>query len=375
MLKVIPSGMARVVQCPASVGMEAPFPHSPAHPVTEEGKALHWATERVGMSWLPCNNLSTLSMSQFRGQQYPGNGVVITDEMVWAGGVYLGDIWLRAHSHLAGLLFEKQVSVQAHIEGLNGRTDALWRSADGKWLTIWDLKFGYVAKRAFENWQLLTYALGSIDHQTETVEIVVVQPRGTSVSRPVKRWVLPIAEFLVYAQRIVGAVTEARGPQPRITAGAECRYCRAGAICETLAAAGMGALEMGLQPLDVEVTNPEIAHEIELLDRATSIVRARLDALEALAISRIQAGQPVPGYGFRRGLGNRKWTQTDATIITTMREMFGIDIEAERKALSPAQSEGRGLATEVTEIFTERPTLAAKLVRDDPTEAREIFQK
>ena len=353
--------------------MEAPFPRGPTHPVTEEGKALHWACERVLASWLPVNTLEPLTIGQFLNQPCPENGVIITEEMAWAGGVYLETIWDRVWHHPELLQIEKQLSMHNWIPEMNGRTDTMWRSPHGTRLVIWDLKFGYMPKVAFKNWQLISYALGAVTEQTETVELVLVQPRGVSASRPVKTWQMPIAEFWTYAQVLIESATEARGVNPRTAAGGHCYKCRAAADCATLRASGMLAITTGLAGVDVRASEAEIAHELELLDRAKDLVRARLDAMEALAIARIQGGKPIPGYGYGKGLANRSWTASDPQIVA-MGAMWGVDVE-QRKPCTPNQAEGRGLPRNIIDQFTERAELGARLTRTDRNAAREIFQK
>lgn len=352
--------------------MEAPFPRSPTHPVTEEGKALHWACERVLRSWLPVNTLEPIDLHTFLGQACPENGIVITEEMVWAGGVYLETVWERVWQNPELLQVEKQLSADRWIPGYSGRTDSMWRSPDGAWLSVWDLKFAYTPTAAVGNWQLLSYALGAVTERTQTVELVIVQPRGVSASRPVKTWRLPIAEFWPLAQQLIDAAVEARGLSPRTVAGSHCHWCRAAAHCPTLQAAGMGALDVGSAGVSVELTEPEIAHEIEMLDRAEDLVRARLDALEALGSARIQGGRPIPGFENRRGLSNRSWTLPPAQMLA-MGELWGVDLD-EPRALSPNKAEGRGMPRSIIDLFTKRVPTAAKLVRVDRNVAREIFQ-
>ena len=134
----------------------------------------------------------------------------------------------------------------------------------------------------------------------------------------------------------------------------------------------MGAIDTGAAGVDVEMNEAQLAHEIELLDRAKDLVRARLDALEALAIARIQAGAPVPGYAFRKSKGNRSWTLPPDQIVA-MATLFDVDIE-ERRPVSPNQAEGRGMPRAAIDRFTERRELGAKLARVSPNTAREIFQ-
>ena len=312
-------------------------------------------------------------MLEFRNQKCPENGVIVDDEMVWAGGVYLEAVWARAWEHLPGLEVEAKVSLEQYIPGMRGRTDTLWRSADRTRLAVFDLKFGYGQKTGFENWQLISYALGAVDEYTRELELIVVQPRGASAGRPVKPWPLSIETFWGYARRLVDAANEARGNNPRTFAGGHCRYCKAGAGCPTLAAASDHAMDAGLAQVNVEQTEFELAHEIEQLDRATDLVRARLDALEALAIARIQSGKPVPGYAHKKSLGNRSWTLSPRSIVE-LGGMFGVDVETERKPLTPNKAEGRGLPREVIDKFTQRFEIAAKLTRINRNAAREVFR-
>ena len=371
MLKLIPSNAPRFVPCPGSVSLEAPFPRSPAHPVTAEGIALHWAVETVLRSWID-GSPETLDLKNFLNCACPENGVIVTEEMIWAGGIYTASIWARCWPYPAGLCVEAPVDLAQWVPGMRGRADVIWRSEDRSKLCVLDLKFGYGPKAAFENWQMLSYVLGAIDDHTQEIEIVIVQPRGTSASDPVKTWTLTVDEFWVYARTLVDAAVEARSPAPRTVAGSHCRYCKAAAHCTTLRAAGMNAFDIGSAAIGAELSETEIAHELELLDRGKELVRARLDALEALAIARIQTGHPVPGFAHKKSLGNRTWTMPARQVIE-MGGMFDVDIE-ERKPLSPNQAEGRGLPREVIDKFTTRYELAAKLTRVDRNTAREIFR-
>ncbi len=376
LLKLIPSGAPRWALCPGSAGLEAPYPFGPTHPTTIEGRALHWVAERVLMSWLPINNFPAESMVDYLGKQCESKGAlghVITDEMVWAGNVYLQEIWNTASTYPEGLQVETQVSAWSYIKGFAGRSDAVWISEDGTQLVVYDLKFGHKAKKAFENWQLISYALAALGTRTRYITLVLVQPRGRNVTRPVMRWSMTIEQFWVYAQRLIDAAAEARGPNPRTIAGPHCLHCKAAARCGTNDDAAMNAYDFGLAAVGPELTEAEIAHQIYLLDRASDIVKARLNAMESLAVARITEGNVVPGYEQKKGLKNRDWTVPPEQAIEIGR-MYGVDIE-DSKPATPKQAEGRGLPREVIDLFTFRAETAPKLVRKDRAKAREIFQQ
>ena len=380
MLRLPPSNAARWVNCPGSVALEAPYPYGEKHPTTEEGIALHWATERVAMSWLPINDLEAKSIDQFLGQTCPENGVIITADMVWAGTVYLRSIWERSSPYLEGLKIEHQVSLSPSIEGSNGRVDAVWLSHDSRWLTILDLKYGFTPKSAFENWQLLCYAYAycQSSDSIQNVEFQLIQPRGISAANPVKTWTVSRAELNHYFRRISEAAravreAEARGVPARTVAGPHCRYCKHAALCDTNQQAGWEARAFAGNGVSVDLNEQQIAYELEEMGRAKELIRSRMDALEGLAIARIQAGKPIPGYGYGTSMGHRTWTIPDEEVFE-MGKLCGVDL-VETKAVSPNQAETvRKLPRPIIDRFTTKKTLPAKLTRRKHNESKGIFK-
>ena len=352
--------------------MEQPFPPSPKHPVTEEGIAAHWAAEKVMYSWLPVNSAAPLPLSQFLGIECPLNGVFITDDMIWGGGVYLEAIWARAHSYLPGLKIEHQTSLPDSTGPISGRIDAKWSSEDQKRLALFDFKFGYTPVEVVENWQLIIYALGSVTMHTEEIEFVIVQPRGPHSGEPVKTWTITADDLRELYRWVDNSIKLARGENPPTHPGAWCRYCRAAAHCDALDRSTYRALEETGKAVVVEMSEAQIAVDLEAMHRATSQIKARLMALEALAIARIQGGQPIPGFAYQPSQGNRRWTLPDKQIIAAAK-LFGIDIETVTAA-SPNQAEGRKLPRNIIDLYTERPTNAPKLKKINLQNAKEAFR-
>jgi Protein of unknown function (DUF2800) len=366
-----PSGAPRWVPCPGAPQAEAPFPHGPTHPTTIEGRIVHWVSNRIIRSWRPGNE--PLDVGTFLNANTPHG--VVTSELLYCARVFLNAVWERAHVYPAGLYSEKQVSAWRFVDEppLAGPCDAQWRSEDGTWVTVWDGKFGFIPKHAFENWQLISYGLGSIGERTQTVELVVVQPRGSSAARPVKTWILSVAELLAYGQKLVASADLVFSPNPPRFAGPHCYKCRAAGVCETLRASSWAGYHLALDAINVEIGEDELAYELEMMRQASDAIKARLDALQSLGTARIQAGHPVPGYAIETGLSNREWTMTPEQVIGFGR-LHGVDL-AETKPTSPNQAEGRGVPRHVIDLFTTRRETAPKLVRKRPNEAREVFFK
>lgn len=354
--------------------MELPFPDSPTHPVTEEGKALHWAIDRVIMSWSPRNTLEPIELRSFLGAQCPENGVIITDTMVGDGLTYLEHVWSIGQHNPHALLTELQVSAHSFVPGLKGRIDTTWHSEDYRHVVIWDFKYGYNPVAAFENWQLICYALGMLTDATQIFDLFIVQPRNFGPVGTIRHWRLTPAELMAYASTVIDAAILARGPNPPTRAGAHCHHCKAAAHCATLAAATYAAMDVAGEATAVEIDERQIGYELVMLGAAKEKLRARLDSMEALASSRIKAGKVIPGYEERRAKSNRQWTHSGAATTIAFGRLAGVDLETERKAVSPRQAEARGVPRKLIDLYTEQHDGAAKLVCVDPTEAREVFR-
>jgi hypothetical protein len=124
---------------------------------------------------------------------------------------------------------------------------------------------------------------------------------------------------------------------------------------------------------NVSLDEHQIGYELRLLAKAIEQLKARQDAMEGLAVARIQGGKPIPGYEQRRALSNRQWSHASIDETLAFGQLAGVDLATERKACSPAQAEARGVPRNMIDLFTERTQGAAKLVRVDPNKATEVF--
>ncbi len=357
--------------CAGSAMLQQALPPdtSPKHPVTQEGIALAWACDRVMASW---PTAAPLNMAGFLGQACPENGVVVDDDMLYGGELYLRTVWGYAHEHLPGLRTEHQVSPHQYIENNGGRLDSAWLNLAETHLVVLDLKYGYRAVSAFENWQLVNYALGVWRDTLATVTLIIVQPRGSSASNPIKTWELNAGQFSQEAERLIVAAEEAQGGNPRITAGPACYYCRAAPTCGVQRQAGMGAIESSLKPINVELTNEALAHELELIERHADILKNRATALRGLGVARIEAGGKIPGYSYEMSLGNREWG--NGINVRGLGKLNDVELTTS-KPVTPAEAERRGVPRATIDLFTIRHQRPADLKRIRVNEARDIFKQ
>lgn len=384
LLKLRPSDANRWVGCPGSAAMQAAKPRddSPKHPVTEEGIALHWAVDRILGSWRsdPDSRIrhphalvaSRRELSRRLGDTCPENGVVIDEEMIYGGALYLETCWSIINRDLGGTFgVEEQISAHQWIPGSAGRADFTWWDSARSHLVIVDFKYGYKPVAAIGNQQLLNYALGKWVDTVQTVELIVVQPRGPSASHPVKTWPLNAVEFSQNCQVMIDAAAETRGPDPRLLPGAGCYYCRAAESCEALRAASGGVVDQAFGATNVDLTNPELGHELELLERAESLLKSRLIALRGLGVARIKAGDVVPGFEMATSQGNREWTSV--VNLRGLGRLNGCDL-MDTRPCSPNQAEARGVPRATIDHFTMRSQRGTTLKAVRRNEARDIFK-
>lgn len=367
-----PSRAHRWVPCPGSHALElqAPPDTSPPDPVQLEGKAGHWVAERCAGSW--AGHVPFVKPSEFLGQTHPETGTLIDEDLIYAVEVYLAALRERFELHPDGLRIEEQISCRPTLAN-GGRADATWVSQDAAWLTVFDAKLGYAPVSAVGNWQLINYAIGKISPLTQTIEMVIVQPRGASAAEPVKTWQVEREEFVsVWVPQIQRSFDEATGPEAcRTQAGPQCNHCLAAPACQTLRAASMRAIDSSREAIALEPTNEELAHEIHLLRTAETALDARKLALEGLAAARISSGNRIAGFEVSGKLSNRFWKGCEVELLG---HLCGVDLMA-RKPVSPRQAEALGAPKALVDRFTTRAMGAPKLREVKPGEARNVFRK
>lgn len=361
-IRTPPSGASRWVPCPGSPFMQSQFPRTESHPVAEQGKAIHWACEGVLFSWLPKNNIPPKDIRGYLGLPCPENGVILDEDMIAAGLTYLEAVWAEVHTNLAKILPEMQLRTGAIRPGMKGgRCDLLWWNSAGTHLTVIDGKFGYAPVDAVRNEQLAIYAMSGLFDTIETIDMIIIQPRGPSRYHPVKRWRQTAPQLMEFCELIGQSYDEAqKGPDARTVAGPWCLHCQAAGNCTTLEVADYRIVERP-RVANLETLDPKtLSFELGWLKRAQKMIRARHDALEANALHRIEGGETIPGWEVDHPLSNRKWEAPDEQIIALGTLMNGKDL-TERVIIGPRQAEIRGIPTFAVNALTTRspgqPTL------------------
>jgi len=298
---------------------------------------------------------------EVEGQPYP-----IDDEMREGVQTYIDYV-----RHLQAL-YRSELWVETPVdlaplnppEEIYGTSDAILDSLELRRLDVVDLKYGQgVQKAAAGNPQLMNYLLGAllkVAHKRgaqkngadslggalamfDTLEVHIVQPRGSHVDGPIRSWEVSADEVRAFAAQVINAARATQDPNAPLTPGEWCRFCPAQAMCPALREFTQQQAEMvfGMVPVDTP-TPPErlTLEEVGAILRQVPIVEDWIRALRQRIEAELTAGRVVPGWKLVQKRPVRRWANEEEVL----RWAKGSGLEAsevyvEPELRSPAQME------------------------------------
>lgn len=321
--EISPSNAERWMNCPGSVALCRKMPKPPQSAHAADGEAAHKLLEMClkDKKVLPFDQIGN-----FIGE------IEITEEMAEAV-TFARDTILMELQKGGQLLSEQKVDI---IEGMSGTLDAAIIRPYEK-LTVYDFKYGKgVVVSAVDNPQMLLYALPlSKQHEVESVELVIIQPRTEG---QISKWEASCDYLDTFAQEVERKISLTKEKDALVAAGSWCKWCWAKAICPTLrqdisdrlpAIPGKELILPDVKGLPI-VT---VAKILEYKDR----IEAWMDAVFAYAQEYVEAGGVIPGWDLGKKRANRKWINEAKAIIAFAD--LGDKAFSEPKLLSPAQME------------------------------------
>ena len=265
---------------------------------------------------------------------------------------YIGQV-VNQHNGCCVLLSESRVD-PARLVGRNdmaGTVDV--QILGGDTIEIIDYKDGRNPVDVVNNHQLLQYAVGVLaglpdNHGYSKVKLTVIQPR---VPEQIVSQVLDIEDVLRIIPDMVKAAAATDAPDARLTPGEHCKFCKAQGACQANVSNVMEKVEIMFNPVasshaDIvqqsvdkdpsAMTGEQLCNILE----AAPMLRQLIEAVEAEAQRRLEAGQQVPGLKLVHGRGSRAWNLPEAEIAEKLVKM-GIPKSAvyETKLVSPAKAE------------------------------------
>lgn len=370
-----PSSAFRWVFCPLSASLEAAYPETEPSPASLEGTAAHWVVEM-----------------QLRGTpvalgDIAPNGVTVTQDMLEGAELVQADIIDKLGRNWSDVLYiERRIQIpRIHPTDNWGMPDYLaWAqpsvTEDYDTLRVWDYEFGRGIVEAFENWQLLDYAIGILGdaYLPETaLELIVVQPRAYHRDGPVRRWRIRAGDIGPYFLRLRESAALATGPKPPALVTTEgCENCRGRHACEALQRAAYRAADKAEQFGAFDLSGHALGLELRELRRAQAVLKARVSGLEEEAAARIKKGERVAFWMMGSTPGRLAWTKPLEEVLV-LGQVLGLNLAKEPDAITPTQAlaaaKAAKLPAELFDAYTVRPSGAVKLSPDNGDLARLTF--
>lgn len=355
-----PSKAVRWMACPGSIREESKYPEEPSGPHAIDGTHSHTLLEHC-LKHRPHEYPVDLIGTEL--EDHEGKFVVDANRFARVK-VALEYIYNRVNefSGICSIKSESKVSPKYLVgrDNMEGTCDVQLHAPSV--LEIIDFKDGMNPVSAEGNPQLELYALGVLssfelpvngNYPFQTVRMTIVQPKlALRNMEPVVWCEVSVEQMMAKIGRFASAAHATDDPNAPLVPGEEqCKYCRAKGSCSALAQQAVESVGMmfpvvqgAADPLDLaqqsasqdpnEMSNERLSQIIE----AASLVRQMLDAAEAEALKRMQAGQEVPGLKLVHGRGSRSWKLTDDEMAEKLVKM-GIPKSAVyvTKVVSPAQ--------------------------------------
>jgi Protein of unknown function (DUF2800) len=369
---VAPSGLHLTMECAFSLLAQLMAPPVEESHEEKEGTAAHWHA----LQWASGNKIPI-------GQKFKSGGVEweVDRDMATGSQMYANEAVLAG----ASSRFEDPVSVPDIHPQCHGTPD-YWRyMPEFKHLKVIEYKYGHRYVDAFENWQLIAYALGVIRRlnipMDAKVTLVIVQPRCYfKTGNYGQEWVTTVAELFTYVARIVAQVTLALNPNAPARTGKHCMDCKARHLCGTLQRGAMHVVEFTGVGDIVELDNEALGTEARILLEAKELLDARLEGLKVQIEATMRGSDTVPGksvpyWMMTPGRSLLKWNEgvTVDQIRLLGMAAGGVTTVHPPKPITPTQAKDAGVAEALVMAYATRQPAGLSLKPATTETTRKIF--
>jgi hypothetical protein len=262
---------------------------------------------------------------------------VVDDEMVEFVQIYVDYV----DQFKGTRMIEQRVDFSEYVPEGFGTSDAI--IIDGDTIHIIDLKYGKGIKvDATDNSQGKLYAIGALCdygflYEIKTVVIHIVQPRIDNISV----WEISVADLLIWAEWVRDRAAMCDIPDaPRVAGEAQCRWCKAQAICPELMKVTEAALLADFDDAVVNAKSPDKLSDRDLrfaLDNK-KVILSWLDAVENLVFEKLSEGHVFPGFKLVHGRSSRSWSDPQLAEQMLVEEL-GEAAFAPKKIITAPQAE------------------------------------
>lgn len=242
-----------------------------------------------------------------------------------------------------------------------------------------DYKYGHRYVDAFENWQLLAYAIGvcirlGLTDPEVVIVLTIIQPRAYHRDGPVKEWRITLGDLFRWGDRIREQVEVALAPNAPARVGKWCLDCKARHICETLQRGAMNVVEYAGIGEAVDMPTDAIATEARIMHDALKILEARYEGLKAQLDVLARRGMQIPGWALEDGRSSLKWNEgVTVDTLRTLGAALELDLLKAPAPITPTQAKDLGLAEAVVLQYATRGPAGKTLKPVTTTAARKLF--
>ena len=307
------------MNCTPSARLEEKFDQSSTSTFAEEGTLAHEFGDvnlRFKNGEINKKNLNAELRKLRKDQNYTsemeGEVEKYTDIVMEAFAV------AKARTPDAKLLIEERVDFSHLVEKGFGTGDVCI-VGDG-FLDVIDLKYGKGIKvDADNNPQLMLYGAGALRnfeilYDIHTVNLVIAQPRLNHLSE----WQISTEDLIAWGQKEVKpkAVKAYQGKGVQ-KAGDHCNWCKAKAMCATLAAKNVKLAQHDFK-------DPHLLTEAQLLDvyKQQPMLVDWVSAVAKYILEKAKEGKNWQGLKLVEGRSNRKWIDEEKVKTTLSNSNF-----------------------------------------------------
>jgi hypothetical protein len=337
---------ARVLRCPASVGLAAKTPAQLRRDTiyAQRGAALHVAMALLIEGERALDSLAGETIGEY---------TITRDDVENALRPALAHVDALLNQPGAEYYLERRV-VFPTLENVFGTADLIVKVAGVA--NVVDHKFGSgvrVVARDDDglNPQLAFYACGArhslspFFDDAERIVLTILQPQtieeGAELASSTEATAAELDDFVV---RYRAACADALGPSPHRQRGPWCRFCPAKPICPEHTGP---LLDLAQFPSPTPAAPPDRGAYLQALADGLSLIDAIKELQTALhdqAKRALLEGWSVPGYVLTKGRINRDWSDEPSAIATLVRLGFERADLIDDKLRSPKQVELRAKA-------------------------------
>lgn len=343
--------------------MNARFPEIEPEQAALEGTAAHWGLAEA---------VARFPEAELHVGEVAPNGVLIDQEMLEA---------IECFEIAIDPVREQELHVEKKMHGtrvhptLNWGTPDLW-TFQFPVLDVFDFKYGHEFVEVYENWQLINYVLFILEllgvrDEKITVRMHVVQPRSYTPEGVHRTWTVEASDLRGHANILTHAAAAATKPEPIASPGPWCKHCPGRHACTMLQRVALSSIEQSGHRLPVELPPEAVGLELRMLQRAQTMLAARVTGLEEQATGLLRKGQPVPGYAMESVAGRQVWGRPIAEVVALGAAM-GVTLD-KPGVLTPNQAIDKGLPAELVAAYVAPRSNALKLVSNNDSKARRVF--